>query len=302
MLQTQFAGASISDHSSVIASPSSNTVYDLDEDSEDDFVFPLASEVASVNDLESIVSGDGPRMGKGPGRGRFSLGNVTNPRRNEKQDHSDNTWTKVPKTTARTFSKIVEAKDVCPDHGTLCSKGICTVMKRRKREQEQELKRVERAAKQTKQTKQTWRRKPKQGGDGEGERNNSENDDDDDDDDDAKTEVGDDVRSIYSSRASAGVTSNSGKSLTDANTRSRGGPTSVAGSVVSSIRGDWGPRRSTFSLSSISTIPPTIHLSQNHRTERKTASTKSSSFRNCYFRRNLQFKCPGGFLFRIRQT
>jgi len=248
MLQTQFAGTSISDNYSIIAAPSCDTVSDSDEDSGDGFAFPLASEVVSVDDVGTIVSGEEPRAGKGPGRGKFSPGNVINPKRNEKQDQNNNMWTKVPKTTARTFSKIVEEKDVCPDHGTLCSRGICTIMQRKKREQEQEMKRAERAA------QRRLKNKSKLGGDSEGRKSgkkdpSGDNDDDDDDDDDAKTEVGDDTRSVvtYSSRASASVASESRNSLanTDTDTPSRGPPT---GSVTSSIRGDWGPRRSTFSL------------------------------------------------------
>jgi len=242
----QFAGTSVSDNYSIIAAPSCDTVSDSDEDSGDEFAFPLASEVVSVDDVGSIVSGEEPRAGKGPGRGKFSPGNVINPKRNEKQDQNNNVWTKVPKTTARTFSKIVEERDVCPDHGTLCSRGICTIMQRKKREQEQEMKRAERAAQRRLKNKSELR------GDSEGRKSGkkdpSGDDDDDDDDDDAKTEVGDDTRSVvtYSSRASAGVASESRNSLTntDTDTPSRGPP---AGSVTSSIRGDWGPRRSTFS-------------------------------------------------------
>jgi len=246
MLQTQFAGTSVSDNYSIIAAPSCDTVSDSDEDSGDEFAFPLASEVVSVDDVGSIVSGEEPRAGKGPGRGKFSPGNVINPKRNEKQDQNNNVWTKVPKTTARTFSKIVEERDVCPDHGTLCSRGICTIMQRKKREQEQEMKRAERAAQRRLKNKSELR------GDSEGRKSGKKDpsgDDDDDDDDDAKTEVGDDTRSVvtYSSRASAGVASESRHSLanTDTDTPSGGPPT---GPVTSSIRGDWGPRRSTFSL------------------------------------------------------
>ena len=243
MLQTQFAGTSISDNYSIVAAPSCDTVSDSDEDSEDEFAFPRASEVISVDDVESIVPGEEPRAGKGPGRGKFSPGNVINPKRNEKQDQNNNVWTKVPKTTTRTFSKIVEEKDVCPDHGTLCSRGICTIMQRKKREQEQEMKRAERAA------QRRLKNKSRLGGDSEGLKSGKKDPSGDDDDDDAKTEVGDDTRSVVtcSSRASASVASESRNSLanTDTNTRSRGPPT---GSVTSSIRGDWGPRRSTFSL------------------------------------------------------
>jgi len=261
MLQTQFAGTSISDNDSIIASPSCDTVSDSDEDSGDEFTFPLASEVISVNDLESIVSGEEPRAGKGPGRGKFSPGNVISPKRNETQDQNNNVWTKIPKTTKRTFSKIVEEKDVCPDHGTLCSKGICTVMQRRKREQEREMKRAERAA------MRKLKNKSQPGGDSGGLRSGKKDGSGDDDDDDAKTEVGDDTRSVvtYSSRASASVASDSRNSLagTDINTRSRGPAPSATGSIASSIRGDWGPRRSTFNLSSTGVISPITPKLQN---------------------------------------
>jgi len=242
MLQTQFSGTSISDNDSIVASPSCDTVSDEDED---EFTYPHASEVISVDELVSIVSGEEPRVGKGPGRGKASPGNVMNPTRNEKYS---NVGTKGPKTTARTFAKIVEEKDVCPDHGTLCSRGICKVMQKRKREQEQEMKRAERA------TKRKSKNKSELGGDNEGlkseKKDGSDDDDDNDDDDDAKTEVGDDTRSVvtYSSRASASVASSSRNSLADSdtNTRSRGPLPSATSSVNNSIRGDWGPRRSTL--------------------------------------------------------
>ena len=108
------------------------------------------------------------------------------------------------------------------------------------------MKRAERAAQRRLKNKSELR------GDSEGRKSGKKDpsgDDDDDDDDDAKTEVGDDTRSVvtYSSRASAGVASESRHSLanTDTDTPSGGPPT---GPVTSSIRGDWGPRRSTFSL------------------------------------------------------
>ncbi|KAJ3561639.1 hypothetical protein NP233_g10073 [Leucocoprinus birnbaumii] len=240
MLRAQFAATSISSSappsaaSSVLASPSEAGGDFDDDDSDDDFAFPLASAVVSpVDDVQSHT-GDEPRTGKGPGKGKSSQGNV-----NRNQPDNQSEWSKVSHTTNRTFRKIIPENELCPLHGVVCSKGICSVMKKRKRQQELEQKRAEREKK--------GRRRGKKGG----KQDEEKKSDDEDDDSDATIgesegkKEGSVVESL--SRAPASVASSTKRSMTNTSARGPASPGSVvgstAGSVASSIKGDWGPRR-----------------------------------------------------------
>lgn len=145
MLQNQFAATSVAgtttSPSSVVAAASEGG-YDIDSeewsegDDEGDFKFPNAASVVVVEDGASAS-----RTAKGSGKGKSAAGNVV---KSQKDDRPDNLWSKVPQGTGRTFRKQIEEDDICPVHGVVCSKGICSVMKKRKREKEIALKREER--------------------------------------------------------------------------------------------------------------------------------------------------------------
>ncbi|KAF5360379.1 hypothetical protein D9756_005185 [Leucocoprinus leucothites] len=242
MLHSQFAGTSISGSatSSVIGSPSEGDPQFDEDDDEEDFAFPLASKVSASDDFRSAV-GEEPRMGKGPGKGKFSQGNVANSSRSSKQDYSDNNFSKVPQTTSRTFRKVIPEDELCPLHGVVCSPGICSVMKKRKREKEW-------AANKSKKEKKKSRRKPQGGDDEEKDEEKADGKDSDDDSANSDSTVGEANAnrkgSLVESRskALASVASSTKRSISVSSGRSSTAP-SVAGSNISAIKGDWGPKR-----------------------------------------------------------
>jgi hypothetical protein len=227
VLQNRFAASSIAGSaSSVIASPSDGGYdeFDSEEDDEDAFVSPNAAAVTPSSTNVLSAPGDEPRVGKGPGKGKYSHGNVIEPSRNQKDDHTDNLSSKVPQKHARTFRKVIEEDDFCPVHGVICSKGICSVMKKRKREKE----RLEKQAvrQKGKEARQKTMEVEEGGGNGKEDR-----------------EAGNDATEVEAES----VAQNQAASIA----RSRAA-VNVAGSAASTSKpwstrkGDWGPKRSMF--------------------------------------------------------
>ncbi|KAF9443386.1 hypothetical protein P691DRAFT_713352, partial [Macrolepiota fuliginosa MF-IS2] len=141
-------------------------------DDDDGFEFPSASAVTPRDELAA------PRTGRGQGKGKYSSGNV-----NAKENHSENLWSKVPVTAGRTFRKVIEEDEICPVHGVVCSKGICSVMKKKKRDKENATKRAEREKERAK------RKKAKNESRGGGPEEKSVEDDDEAGDDDENEEA-----------------------------------------------------------------------------------------------------------------
>ncbi|EKM76019.1 hypothetical protein AGABI1DRAFT_109101 [Agaricus bisporus var. burnettii JB137-S8] len=240
ILQRQFASSSISSDTNSIAATVSESGYldDYDDDSEgsDSFEFPTA-DVISVRDEVEYDPRSAPRMGKGPGKGRRGQGNVDTDfsfSKNQK-DNSASASKVLPQYTTRTFRKVVEEEDLCPVHGIICSKGICSVMKKKKWDKDREEKKKKREISRER------RKRYKEGGDQPelDERGNVVDDSEAQEDEsctEVEGEVVDEVESVVRSAPSVAGS----KSSANGSKKSESGHAST---VASGIKGDWGPKK-----------------------------------------------------------
>lgn len=235
MLQNQFAASSVAGSANSIIATASESGYADDSedysDGDDVFEFPTASVVSSRDEIGP--SALGPRAGKGPGKGRWSQGNVNstssfNASKNQKEDRNENEWSKVPQNfTNRTFRKVIEDDDICPVHGVVCSKGICSVMKKKKWEKERAEKRKERE----KEKEQRKRRR-------EAEKNGTPFAED---EEVAEAQGADDAETREKAESvtiSAPSVAGSGRSI---GSKKSGDASSTI--IGSGIKGDWGPKK-----------------------------------------------------------
>lgn len=234
-LQQRFASSSISNDASSIAATGSQSGYldDYDDDSGegDSFEFPTADSI-SVNDEVGYDPESAPRMGKGPGKGKRGQGNViadsafTSSSKNKK----DNSSKVVQQFSNRTFRKIVD-EDPCPVHGVICSKGICSVMKKRKWEKEREEKKKE------KEKQKEQRKREKEG------RNQPELDEKGNVVDDSEAQKDESLPSD-----GEGEVEDTAESVVKSAPSVAGSKSSGTGSKQSEVggkgrKGDWGPRK-----------------------------------------------------------
>lgn len=246
-LQRQFASSSISSDANSIAATASQSGYleDYDDDSDEDpFEFPT-SDIISVRDGITYDPGSAPRMGKGPGKGRRGQGNVvtestfTSSSKNQKDSSSK----VVQQYSTRTFRKIIE-EEPCPVHGVICSKGICSVMKKRRWEKEREEKKKEREGRK-KSGKELLERDEKGNV-----VDDSETQQEDDSPADGEGEVEDPVESAVKSDPSVAGTQSSATESKKPESRGKG------------RKGDWGPKKGKVIINH-------IYMVIKRRTERK---------------------------------